>query len=339
MPDSHPTANRLLALEQELLAQRQRALGFNIAAHPHPPTSHNRLLALEQSLQFRSQSQPLQSQPLQSQPLQSQPPQSQPLQSQQPQPREGQAWAEANTWHQLAASLQRSRPPRNSKRDSNHQRQGAIHNRLLALEQSLEGRSTQFSPEYHSTSNGHHPRYSQSSSHSSSHSSEHHPRSRVIAQAFDFNEAIELQYHPTAFSIESQAHQTLTPPGIAPSPPADSPAPTLPLPAAPMPNSSTSLPTSSLTSSPTSSQIISPSTISPSTISPSIEPSIHPPPVSSSATQFSNAHSVFDQLGKTLTYATAFDLGTLPLSLQQRFDEFDRRLDEQDTPPPQRPYP
>jgi hypothetical protein len=31
-----------------------------------------------------------------------------------------------------------------------------------------------------------------------------------------------------------------------------------------------------------------------------------------------------------MAYATAFDLGTIPLSIQQRFEEFDRRLDAQE---------
>ncbi|OKH45567.1 hypothetical protein NIES2101_26305 [Calothrix sp. HK-06] len=40
-------------------------------------------------------------------------------------------------------------------------------------------------------------------------------------------------------------------------------------------------------------------------------------------------HDVFDQMGRNVSHATAFDLGTF--SLEQRFDEFDRMLDEQDS--------
>jgi hypothetical protein len=40
----------------------------------------------------------------------------------------------------------------------------------------------------------------------------------------------------------------------------------------------------------------------------------------------SSPHDIFDQIGKNMAHATAFDLGTF--SLEQKFDEFDRLLDE-----------
>ncbi|NJM59356.1 MAG: hypothetical protein HC849_02750 [Oscillatoriales cyanobacterium RU_3_3] len=43
----------------------------------------------------------------------------------------------------------------------------------------------------------------------------------------------------------------------------------------------------------------------------------------------SSPHDIFDQMGKNMAHATAFDLGTF--SLEQRFDEFDRILDEQES--------
>jgi Bacterial EndoU nuclease len=43
----------------------------------------------------------------------------------------------------------------------------------------------------------------------------------------------------------------------------------------------------------------------------------------------SSPHDIFDQMGKNMAHATAFDLGTF--SLEQRFDEFDRLLDEQES--------
>lgn len=42
-----------------------------------------------------------------------------------------------------------------------------------------------------------------------------------------------------------------------------------------------------------------------------------------------NPHDIFDQMGRNMAHATAFDLGTF--SLEQRFDEFDRLLDKQES--------
>lgn len=44
---------------------------------------------------------------------------------------------------------------------------------------------------------------------------------------------------------------------------------------------------------------------------------------------YSNAHSVFDRMGKNMAFANSFDLGTI--SLQQRFDEFDRILEAEES--------
>lgn len=43
---------------------------------------------------------------------------------------------------------------------------------------------------------------------------------------------------------------------------------------------------------------------------------------------YSSAHSVFDRMGKNMAFANSFDLGTI--SLQQRFDEFDRIFDAEE---------
>ncbi|NEQ76480.1 MAG: hypothetical protein F6K23_27670 [Okeania sp. SIO2C9] len=43
----------------------------------------------------------------------------------------------------------------------------------------------------------------------------------------------------------------------------------------------------------------------------------------------SRSHAVFDQMGKNMAHATDFDQGTVDLSLEQRFDELDRILDEE----------
>ncbi len=55
-----------------------------------------------------------------------------------------------------------------------------------------------------------------------------------------------------------------------------------------------------------------------------------PSPTNSPAPQatYSSAHSVFDRMGKNMAFANSFDLGTI--SLQQRFDEFDRVLDKEE---------
>lgn len=55
-----------------------------------------------------------------------------------------------------------------------------------------------------------------------------------------------------------------------------------------------------------------------------------PPPVQNQEEQTTtaNPHDIFDQGGKSMAYANSFDLGTV--SLQQRFDELDRLLDEQE---------
>ncbi len=56
---------------------------------------------------------------------------------------------------------------------------------------------------------------------------------------------------------------------------------------------------------------------------------IPPEPTPSESTPtYSNAHSIFDRMGKNMAFANSFDLGTI--SLQQRFDEFDRVLDADD---------
>ncbi len=52
---------------------------------------------------------------------------------------------------------------------------------------------------------------------------------------------------------------------------------------------------------------------------------IQPEPVSTS-----RSHAVFDHMGQNMAHATNFDQGTLELSLEQRFDEFDRLLDEEE---------
>lgn len=331
MPDADPTANRLLALEQELLAQRQRASEQkHQSLPPHSiaasisqsdlkqPTAKNRLLHLEQSLQPRS-------------------------------PQSYQPWAEANSWHRLAASLQFSRSDRTNDRPrsiskisfdraaQNHSNgngysngnnygngnKAAAPNRLLALEQSLVAQP----PDYpnHQNGNGH------NDSHTLSISRPPSSRSRVIAQAFDFGEAIELQYNPSVFStgysvedstdysidysIDYSTDSTDYSTGYSATNPIDY------------------SDTTSIESNPPP-PAIPPTAPTTPDLPPSLSPLPSPPapaplPPPSS---FSNAHSIFDQLGKNMAYATAFDLGTL--SLQQRFDEFDRRLDEQDTPPP-----
>ena len=45
----------------------------------------------------------------------------------------------------------------------------------------------------------------------------------------------------------------------------------------------------------------------------------------------SRSHAVFDQMGKNMAHATDFDQGTLELSLEQRFNEFDRILDVEES--------
>ncbi len=50
-----------------------------------------------------------------------------------------------------------------------------------------------------------------------------------------------------------------------------------------------------------------------------------PAPAASPTPTYSDAHSVFDRMGKSMAYANSFDLGTI--TLEQRFDEFDRLLD------------
>lgn len=345
MPDADPTANRLLALEQELLAQRQRASEQrHQSLSPHSiaagmsqsdlkqPTARNRLLHLQQSLQPRS-------------------PQSQP------------PWAEANTWHRLAASLQFSRSDHQNDCDrsiskisfdraaqsySNSNGNGysngnnysngnktAAPNRLLALEQSLAVQS----PDHlnHQNGNGH------SGSHALSSSLPPSFSSRVIAQAFDFGEAIDLQYNPSAFSNDYSVDDSTD--YSVDSSVDDSTDYSIDY-SIDYSTDSTDYSTAYSTANPidysdtTSIESNPPPPAIPPTAptTPDLPPSLSPlpsppapaplPPPSS----FSNAHSIFDQLGKNMAYATAFDLGTL--SLQQRFDEFDRRLDEQDTLPP-----
>jgi len=53
-----------------------------------------------------------------------------------------------------------------------------------------------------------------------------------------------------------------------------------------------------------------------------------PPQKSAEPVQMSRSHAVFDQMGQNMAHATDFDQGTLDLALEQRFDEFDRLLDE-----------
>ncbi len=60
-----------------------------------------------------------------------------------------------------------------------------------------------------------------------------------------------------------------------------------------------------------------------------LEQGLAPDPAPTPEPTYSNAHSVFDQMGKNMAYANSFDLGTI--SLQQRFDEFDRILEAEET--------
>lgn len=55
------------------------------------------------------------------------------------------------------------------------------------------------------------------------------------------------------------------------------------------------------------------------------QPQSPPPPVTPKQAR---PHDVFNQMGRNVSHATAFDLGTF--SLEQRFDEFDRMLDEEE---------
>lgn len=52
-----------------------------------------------------------------------------------------------------------------------------------------------------------------------------------------------------------------------------------------------------------------------------------PQPITQKFSQI-KSHSIFDQISENLAYANSFDLGTL--TLEQRFDEFDRILDRQE---------
>ncbi|WP_414573168.1 hypothetical protein [Nostoc sp. CCY 9925] len=54
----------------------------------------------------------------------------------------------------------------------------------------------------------------------------------------------------------------------------------------------------------------------------------HPSTAQSLPPKTSNPHDIFDQMGRSMTHATAFDLGTF--SLEQTFDEFDRMLDDEE---------
>lgn len=56
--------------------------------------------------------------------------------------------------------------------------------------------------------------------------------------------------------------------------------------------------------------------------------SLEPAPTAVPTSTYSNAHSVFDRMGKNMAFANSFDLGTI--SLEQRFDEFDRILDAEE---------
>jgi hypothetical protein len=49
---------------------------------------------------------------------------------------------------------------------------------------------------------------------------------------------------------------------------------------------------------------------------------VNPPPHSAT-------HAIFDDIAQNMAYATSFDLGTL--AMEQRFDQFDRQLDREDT--------
>ena len=65
---------------------------------------------------------------------------------------------------------------------------------------------------------------------------------------------------------------------------------------------------------------------------PAPQPQTQPVPQSqaqSAPPKKSGPHDIFDQMGKNMAHATAFDLGTF--SLEQKFDEFDRILDEQES--------
>jgi len=65
---------------------------------------------------------------------------------------------------------------------------------------------------------------------------------------------------------------------------------------------------------------------------PAPQPQPQPAPQSqaqSVAPKKASPHDIFDQMGRNMAHATAFDLGTF--SLEQRFDEFDRLLAEQES--------
>jgi hypothetical protein len=57
-----------------------------------------------------------------------------------------------------------------------------------------------------------------------------------------------------------------------------------------------------------------------------------PPPAASPAPQFSNEHAIFDAIRDSMTYANAYDLGTV--ELENRFADFDRRADIEQQPMP-----
>jgi hypothetical protein len=94
------------------------------------------------------------------------------------------------------------------------------------------------------------------------------------------------------------------------------------------------------TSAPTVEQLSVPPSPSPAPIEPPKQTSPHDvfdrmaqgvppePKAPTSAPTYSNAHSVFDRMGKNMAFANSFDLGTI--SLQQRFDEFDRILEAEE---------
>ena len=91
-------------------------------------------------------------------------------------------------------------------------------------------------------------------------------------------------------------------------------------------------------------QVVSTSPTAPPT-APSAAPTSHPhdifdkrqaalpPQKLAEPAPMSNSHAVFDQMGKNMAHATDFDQGTVDLTLEQTFDEFDRILVEEDKPP------
>ncbi|MEL6440792.1 MAG: hypothetical protein AAFQ80_16240 [Cyanobacteria bacterium J06621_8] len=62
-----------------------------------------------------------------------------------------------------------------------------------------------------------------------------------------------------------------------------------------------------------------------------------PQPIQPEPAPMSRSHAIFDQIGQKMAHATDFDQGTLELSLEQTFDEFDQILDEEESKPHEQP--